>query len=330
MPGDIKLFKIRLTQLKNTLLKRGRISENALFSAFNLNTSKDLKVKILDVLSKYGFTTNAGIINTNIKSPDPNVEIKKMLNDALPILLESFEIRKEDLPQKKTVDAGQPSAIGLFSMKDGEESGHGEIKDDFVILKKMDGETVVGSEDEKIDSPIEEPAPKDVKIEMEKKQSFQKLDAIQPAKVQKEISKPPVKETTKLPEKSGMDVKYKFYVCNRCGAETSKLEIMKSGKYLECPKCYFQFSPHEALLIYKTAEEIAPVEKVSPVVEQRHEQREMKGDHLIKPSDLLKKPEPKKDASLVRPSELFSSTKRSEMARPSTHPNILKEQTIQK
>jgi transcription elongation factor Elf1 len=46
---------------------------------------------------------------------------------------------------------------------------------------------------------------------------------------------------------------YDYYVCARCGAETSKSEIKHSRSFLECPICAFQFSPSEATIIRKSA-----------------------------------------------------------------------------
>ncbi len=86
---------------------------------------------------------------------------------------------------------------------------------------------------------------------------------------------------------------YEYYVCNRCGAETSKSAIRQVGTYLECPKCKFSFSHAEAVIIQKAA----------PGAEQvtTSGQEETK-----KPFDIYASKLPGEDESLVRPSLLFA------------------------
>ncbi len=86
---------------------------------------------------------------------------------------------------------------------------------------------------------------------------------------------------------------YEYYVCNRCGEETSKSVIRQVGAFIECPKCKFTFSRAEATVIQKAA----------PGADQaaRSGQEETKAQF-----ELFASKQPGEDESLVRPSMLFA------------------------
>jgi DNA-directed RNA polymerase subunit RPC12/RpoP len=97
-------------------------------------------------------------------------------------------------------------------------------------------------------------------------------------------------------------ITYEYYVCNRCGTETSKSVIRQVGAYLECPKCNFSFSRAEAVVIQKAA----------PGSERSTKSGQ---EETTKPFDIYASKQPGEDESLVRPSFLFADReKESEVA----------------
>lgn len=101
---------------------------------------------------------------------------------------------------------------------------------------------------------------------------------------------------------------YEYYVCNRCGAETSKSVIKQTGSFLECPSCKFKFSRAEATVIKKAppASDI-PARSIS--------------DDGKKQFDIYASKLPGEDESLIRPSALFGNRDKADIedkpARPS-------------
>ncbi|MBN2152968.1 MAG: hypothetical protein JW839_16065, partial [Candidatus Lokiarchaeota archaeon] len=88
-------------------------------------------------------------------------------------------------------------------------------------------------------------------------------------------------------------VTYEYYVCNRCGEETSKSAIRQVGAFIECPKCKFTFSRAEATVILKQA---PGADKTTG-----SDQDEPKAQF-----NLFASKQAGEDESLVRPSLLFA------------------------
>ena len=117
------------------------------------------------------------------------------------------------------------------------------------------------------------------------------------------VPSPPVKQVPvpKVQKPPAAEISYTYYVCNRCGAEISKMDIKQSGSYLECPRCNFTFSRAEASTIQKkpgsqdkaTSQYAETRGKGEPAIEETSQ-----GENFDLFSD-------KGDESLVRPSDLF-------------------------
>jgi len=88
-------------------------------------------------------------------------------------------------------------------------------------------------------------------------------------------------------------ITYEYYVCNRCGDETSKSVIRQIGAFIECPKCKFTFSRAEATIIHKSAPGSEHVKNTGQ-------------EEATKPFELFGGKQPDEDESLIRPSWLFA------------------------
>ncbi|MEX2754800.1 MAG: hypothetical protein Q6365_005360 [Candidatus Sigynarchaeota archaeon] len=104
-------------------------------------------------------------------------------------------------------------------------------------------------------------------------------------------------------------ITYEYYVCNRCGVETSRSAIRQVGAFIECPNCKFTFSRAEATII----------QKAPPGSDKATGTRQ---DESKSSFDLFGSKQPSEDESLIRPSWLFADKEKEGAPPARTAPTV--------
>ncbi|MHA1791631.1 MAG: hypothetical protein ACTSVI_03235 [Promethearchaeota archaeon] len=119
MTEDLKLFKKRLTQLKNVLVTRDNVPQGIFYGMFKLDKDSADKEIVNAILKKHGFQLKKKNIILGKVKGDREVKVKAFLKDALPFFLKSFGVDKEALKQVPSKqEPEKPAALSLFSMQD--------------------------------------------------------------------------------------------------------------------------------------------------------------------------------------------------------------------
>nr|MDO8114962.1 hypothetical protein [Candidatus Sigynarchaeota archaeon] len=134
------------------------------------------------------------------------------------------------------------------------------------------------------------------------------------------VPSPPAQETKIVPKPPAEAITYEYYVCSRCGAEISKMEIRQAGVYLECPRCMFNFSKGEATIIHKK-----PAETTKQIAASTGGGMAEKDATTI-PFDLFSDSKP--DESLIRPSDLFKDRQKEMKSQQQTEAGAQESGTI--
>jgi len=373
-PDDLLIFKKRLTQLKNTLVGKGKVPEKLLYSTFKLDKNEDLKSAFIPIMQKHDLTVSDGFITFDAVEGNREKPVRAFLKDALPILLKSFKVAStENGDIDTTTVSKKPSAEGIFLLIDQEDidadfkisgpegsltTGESSVKNDLDKGGMKEQElvkpgkkarsapelkkevSVKPSSKAVLKSSSRFKRPSVVKLTTHKLAGKVKIKkaAIKNREITKvKLDVDAVRENSKdvvatiedgvqliseedglkmglTPPKESKKIVYEYYVCNRCGAETSKFDIIRVGNFLECPNCYFQFSEGEVSIIKKEVKLADKQENASSKTRKAPD-----SESLIKPSELFKHAKKEREPSLVRPSELFQTGPRENV---SVAPNV--------
>lgn len=317
----VAAFKNGLASVKSAFSQKGTMHRDAFFSDLRLNSNPGSASGILPLLAKHGFSVedNAFTLATNA---DRAGAVKGFLKDSFDILLSVFQLERGDLVHDPAAPAAGATgttppasrAIGLFTMTpemlvdDVEEPARGEpalVSSDHAPVLEVTGlgDAVV----ECREIPAREVFPSGPESATTLVQApWIPLD-------ERPVGRPPLPVGMHGETRAAEELQYEYYVCSRCGAETSKTRIVYASGFLECPSCGFRYSKAEAQTVIKTPEE--PRAKDAPVdVGSMHVPRADAGDALVRPSELFSSSPAPREASLVRPSELFGTQPATERA----------------
>ncbi|MHA1679654.1 MAG: hypothetical protein ACTSUE_01515 [Promethearchaeota archaeon] len=134
--SESMIFKKRLIQLKDVLIKKRKIAENLFYKSFKLDEDPANKDIIVAILKKNGVKLKRGNFILDCEKGEEITIVRNFLKEALPFLLTGFKTDKSILHSDITVedasengnggvsedlseDSPVPSALGLFSMKEG-------------------------------------------------------------------------------------------------------------------------------------------------------------------------------------------------------------------